>query len=469
MKRDWANVPGSIRAWLRILGYFAMVLCASQVFGDTVKLKNGKTLENVKSKVEKDSILVKYENGKSETVPKSGVLSIKVSAVDWKKKEVAPLPPNLDEKAQEEARKLAEQEAQKEAEEERLRVAEASKFGSDWTPRPEEEQINPWGNFALGFVPGYSGLYRTKNNWGGGVFTFLESVALLGVIDAYSAKRLPGTPFSGDYAPFGLIGLSASTQPGFTGVFGNLVLINGFSQYGYEGGLTGQSIAEVGPGATAESLLKKDQTSRAGVLGLLLLVDGIASYFSASAWNEGTYEGEKDPNYVRPTRPGARTIRSAFFPGWGQVYGGNNIKGYTWMVGAVGLLANAASKETAVTEATRDLKKSGFSTITPVFVSGGLLPSIGSNQGESAGLWAFLLTTPTYQALESAVQERNQAWSIFGGFWFLNLVDAYFFSGKKEGAPVSFTPQFQLQPVGIIGGRAQLESFTSLTVEYKYE
>ncbi len=453
--------------WIRKLPLLA-VLCAvgSSLLADTVKLKNGKILDNVKSKIEKDAVIVKYENGKSESLPKSSISSIKVAAIDWKKKEVPPIPSNLDAKAQEEARKLAELEAAKEAEEERLRVAEASAKGAEWTPRSDEEHISPWGNFALGLIPGYSGLYRTGNKWGGGAFTFLETIAVLGVADAYGAKRVAGNPLSDGYAGFGLIGLNPETRSTPIGtVLSNLILVQGFQLYGYEGGITGQPIAEIGQAANSEGSLVKEQSRRAAVLGFILIMDGIASYFSATAWNEGTFGGEKDPNFVRPTRPIDRVFRSAFLPGWGQAYGGNSVKGYTWMAGAVGLLANAGAKETAVTEAQRSYRQySGF-------VSG----LIGSQSGISADpitnsfLSSYLIGTPGFDNLSSAVAARNQAWSMYGAFWFLNLIDAYFFSGKNDTSRVSFVPSFQYVPVGLFAGRAQFESHFSLSMEVKYE
>lgn len=99
------------------LGIIVLFVQSLSIHSDTISLKNGKILNNVKSIIEKSSVKVKYENGKIENIPKSDIKSLKVLSVK----------------------------------------------GSEFTPRPEEDEINPWGNFGLGLIPGYSGLYRTED------------------------------------------------------------------------------------------------------------------------------------------------------------------------------------------------------------------------------------------------------------------------------------------------------------------
>ena len=124
----------------------------STIYADRVLLKNGKTIENVKSNIEKTSVRLKYENGKTENLSKSEIKSLKVIAVQWK--QAVPVIGTTGPTAEELA---------KEAEEEKARVAVAAERGDEFTPRAEEDMISPWGNFGRGLIPGYSGHYKTEN------------------------------------------------------------------------------------------------------------------------------------------------------------------------------------------------------------------------------------------------------------------------------------------------------------------
>ncbi len=259
----------------------------SALLADRVSLKNGKVIENVKTTIEKSAVKLKYENGKVESLSKSEVKSLKIAAVQWKP--IAPATPGT-------AGPTAEQLA-KEAEEEKARVAEASERGDEFTPRADEELVSPWGNFALGLIPGYSGLYRTQNTGRAITFSVLETMALFYAADVTTAKRA-GDGF-GQFQGGGLIFLGIQTQSG--AISGNpsvapLVIGAGFyfgnATYGYEGGLSGTSYARLQNTTNAERSIAAQRQAAYGVLGFILLVDAVSSYFAADSWNEGTYGGK---------------------------------------------------------------------------------------------------------------------------------------------------------------------------------
>lgn len=432
------------------LGIIVLFVQSLSIHSDTISLKNGKILNNVKSIIEKSSVKVKYENGKIENIPKSDIKSLKVLSVKWKPD--APANPGDQGPSVEELAKEADEEAE--------RVAEASVKGSEFTPRPEEDEINPWGNFGLGLIPGYSGLYRTEDTKTAISFSVLESIAFLYAYDLYSVKPVKFGYGGLESGAAVAIGSSISPNQGSAGSFLTFFgIYNAETYIGFEGGLSGRTV--VSP-ALPESSLRALSTRRNtayGVLGFLLLTDGIISYFSADAWNEGTFGGESSPDFVRPTTPWSRTLRSMFLPGWGQVYGGDKWKGYSWMVGGIGLLGNIGAKEASVIAARTAYQKNPS-------IGGVFLTSLPNNLNLVV---ANSISEPAYQKLQTAVQQRNLAWSLYGVFWALNLVDAYFFSGKESTEQqVTILPKFDYQPVAQIGNAITWEQYLELQCNIQF-
>ncbi len=147
---------------------FTMIIYITVSFSisaDDMIKKTGELVSNIKATVLRGGVSVEYEDGKILQFTKKVIKSIKFKPVLWKPKvvEKGKSPEELA------AEKLKEEEAEK------SRLAEATKNGDEWKARPEEEQINPWGNFALGLIPGYSGLYRT------GVYFWTEIIPIVRV------------------------------------------------------------------------------------------------------------------------------------------------------------------------------------------------------------------------------------------------------------------------------------------------
>lgn len=427
-------------------------------------------IENVKTSIEKTAVKIKYENGKSESLAKSEIKSLKIVAVEWK----APTTATTGTPA-----RTAEQIAL-EAEEEKARVAIASERGDEFTPRAEEEMISPWGNFGRGLIPGYSGLYRTENTGRAIAFSVLETMAFLNFADVMTAKK---TAHQFDAFDLGVslwnqISTNATTSPTLSSSLGIplLFLSNVTNAYGYESGLTGRTIAEQAGNNKAKAVLANQQATAAGILGFLLITDAISSYFAAESWNEGTYGGEKsDANFVRPTKPSSRLLRSAFLPGWGQVYGGDTVKGYTWMASGLALFGYVVSTEQGVQQAYTKYKRDGYTGSVGLPLLTSTLGLTSATTSATDNLLVRVLLVESYQSgsrssFEAAVDKRNQAWSLYGVFWAINLVDAYFFSGKsfsQEGS-LRILPEYSLQPVAIAGNQIQNEQKLNLTLTYTY-
>jgi hypothetical protein len=435
-----------------------LVFSAQSVSADDITLKSGKTISNVKTKIKPDSIEIRSEDGKVVNYSKKEVKSLKVRAVVWK-------PPKV---------KKTEEEVLAEQQDEKDRVAEASIKGDEFIPRDPDDEINPWGNFALGLIPGYSGMYRTEETWTAATFSVLETFALFYAYDVWQAKQI--SIGYADLTTGGFIFASTLAPPNTSG---NSISAIGIyfetSSIGYKGAISGYQYVSPGPPVTSQKKYGTQRNSSAGILGAILFIDGVMSYFAADSWNEGTFGGEKSEDFIRPTTPWSRTMRSAFLPGWGQVYGGDKLKGYSWMVGGIALLGNVGRAEAAVSAAKKDYQNSGAIFFGPVFSTlllGSNRTTTSSNDRVGASvLGSYLVAEPAYEKLGSAVKDRNNAWSLYGVYWLINLVDAYFFSGQnlenKEGK-ITFLPRFQYQPVAWEGNQMRWESLMEFQVIYNF-
>jgi hypothetical protein len=143
------------------------------------------------------------------------------------------------------------------------------------------------------------------------------------------------------------------------------------------------------------------------------------------------------------------------------------------MAGGILLLANVVGAEGAVISA-----KGGYERNRQAPFAVLLSPYIGDYQTNinlpaterqtRTLLFNYLAIQPDYERLEAAVEKRNQAWTMYGAYWLLNLVDSYFFSGKNESARITVVPKFDYAPVYALGNQAKWESFLSLNVTYQY-
>ncbi len=237
-----------------IIGYCFILISVS---ADTVIFKSGKEYKNVRTSVQREYVSVSHKDGTDETVLKKDLRKISFAPSVWKKEEPA-------------RERLSEED----------RLSEVAKEGNEWVERPEEEKISPLGNGALGLIPGYSGLYRTENYYGGAAFTFIE----LGLVGFISSKSSPSQ----------------------------------------------------NEDSNAKAVRNSQLSTGTGGLCAVLLMDSMFSYYSARNWNEGKYQGQKTDPYARPTTGFSRFWRSALIPGWGQIYAGNTVKG-GFFLGLAGL------------------------------------------------------------------------------------------------------------------------------------
>jgi hypothetical protein len=467
----------------------ALFLCllslflSSPSYADGVFLKNGREIPNVKTTIDKTSVRIKYESGKTEILSKSEIKSLKISIVNWKPSK--PTPPKVEDTSTDQQTKADESKSKEdtlvpnpietdEEEQERMRVAEASEKGEEFIPRADEDIINPWGNFARGLIPGYSGLYKTEDTKTAITFSTLEIAALLYALDLQTATK-QRTGYDSLYpGGFLVFGAQAANNPGSSiypvesFLLYSVVVESRF--YGYQGGLTGNDYVSPNTFQAANRDLMEQRSAALAGLGLLLGADAISSYFAADSWNEGSFGGSTSKDFVKSTKPSSRLFRSTFLPGWGQVYGGDKGKGYSWMVGGILLFANAIRSETHVLEARdnyqRNKDSQSLNFVVPFLPDNGALSSGEKLQRNL--LFSYLASEPKFDALESAVRQRNQAWSMYGAFLLMNCIDSYFFSGINGSGSLSILPRFEYQPVLGVGTQAKWESLLSIDVSYRY-
>lgn len=382
------------------------------IFPDEVVKKNGTVITNVKATVKRQTIRIEYENGRIEESSKKEFKTVRIRPIVWTSL-LAAL--TLEQKKLEEER-------------EKERVAEASAEGSEWEFRPEEEQISPWGNAALALIPGYSGLYRTKNYFGGATFTALESLALLNFLDVRTAKEKHTIGIAEaftfnmttPYCPGGQYASSGSAQC----LFFSYTISDIRKGYSLEGGITGRTIMKQGNvSADTERNRQTLESTASGFLVTLLLADAFTSYFAAREWNEGIFKGEK---MQRPSTPAQRALRSLFLPGYGQIYGGDKIKGSLFL--SVGLLL--AGKTYADDQAVEIAQKSYENNSNGFLMNMPFAPT-------PVKLYAINSHWEDRKLIQETSIKRDQSLGVLLAFWAYNVLDAYFFSGKNKIIPSS--------------------------------
>jgi len=431
-----------------------ILIYSFEVQADIVTFRSGKVVENVKTTIQKESVVIQYEEGRKETRPKAEIKSLKVRPVVWKlnfsqmlkkaKEDKDAAKASAEEKRKAEAAALAKAE-----EEEKERVAMASEKGSDFELRAEEDKISPAGNFGMGLIPGYSGLYRTKNKGAAITFSVLESIALLNLADIATAKRTRES--KAEYLPlyfyeqaksvpagqFNMLSAFASQEVALGAAWW---IRTGTATIGIEkGGITGRVLAgEQASAGRQDSVHKLNLGLSAGALLTFMLFDGIFSYLSANDWNEGSYSGEKSPGFIKPTTGWSRGVRSAFFPGYGQIYAGDKLKGGIYLFIGAALLIGAISAESEYSQAKKFYVREAF----PLFYNSGMMDSLTGGKVNSL-LIASSYIKPRRDKVEETEQKTNVLINSLICFWVFNVFDAVFFSGVDK-PKISFRPDFRL-------------------------
>ncbi|TGL60698.1 hypothetical protein [Leptospira sarikeiensis] len=341
-------------------------------------MKSDEKIENVKAKMGPQYLELSLENGKTVSLLNGTWKLLKIQPVQWNKKI-----PNAAEEIQE-----------------RDRVQQLSEKGNIYTPRPEEDKISPVSNFFLGLIPGYSGLYRTKNYWGAGTFTVLELAATANLISISSRQGLHGGAFQGSSS------VTAASQNTQDTIFGE------------------------------------------AILGLLLLTDAVTSSIMASSWNEGTYSGEPLRFSPKKTTWYGRGFRSLLFPGWGQIYAEEPGKGYVFLTLGASLFAAGIYQDNHIRTARREYNADKDQILNsdrivtyynpyPVVRYEWDIPLLSSNIIRAEG---------SKENLDDAKILRGNIWGALAAVWTISLLDAIFFSGNKDKLTSGFRFNFRVQP-----------------------
>ncbi|MBK9498224.1 MAG: hypothetical protein IPO06_02380 [Leptospiraceae bacterium] len=147
----------------------------------------------------------------------------------------------------------------------------------------------------------------------------------------------------------------------------------------------------------------------------------------------------------------------------GQIYGGDTIKGYSYLAVGLALFGNVAATESSVANTFRNYKDTLF-----VFMPTYSLYAFQFNPVQAYAV-SNLLTKDKQEGLADAVEKRNQAWTYFGVFWAWNLLDATFLSGvNKLDNKIRITPNMSYRSAPGVGGSFRLEPYytLNLTVEF---
>ncbi|MBE7411010.1 MAG: DUF5683 domain-containing protein [Leptospiraceae bacterium] len=449
-----------------LISIAAILIVVIEVRADIVTFRSGKVVENVKTTILKDSVVIQYEEGRKETRPKGEIKSLKVRSVVWRLAEEKKRKQNAEAEA-----RFAE-EKRKAEEEEKARVAEASEKGTDFELRAEEDKISPTKNAALGMIPIYSGAYRTGKMKTGIAMSILEGLALLNTLDFVTAKK-KHTMTVGEVGmlmmslPYLPGGQYASSQSSSMGSAGLIMFAGSINSQSYTGGITGRKIVnQIGTNSVNERKINSVRTSTYAILVTTLLIDSIVSGFSASEWNEGTWTGDVG---ARPSTPGSRGIRSAFFPGWGQLYGGNTTKGSIFLTTGITLIATAMGLDNVV-KGEQSKYRGNQNNIMYYYYNETMTTSSTKLPNAAIYYLANSNSVNSRKAVGDAVKNRNNALGVLIGFWIYNIFDAVYFSGKSSQAG-----SFQIRPEISVAktqshsnSPAVLENKVGLTLEYVF-
>lgn len=417
--------------------YTLLLCCAAPVFlvltrtiaADTVVLKDGTQYRNVKASFVGGVVRVAFEDGNTMRIGQDRVSRLKFEPANWQ------LLVPVDRAAKEPASQVTAADALfAEAE----RISEASNRGSEWQPRPESDKKSEWGSFALGFVPPYSALFRTRNYGGGTSMTFFKMVAFINALDYATAKK----DRSGETAEAAFILLffggsgNASLQP----LLLLTVALNHNNTFVYKGGLTGRNLSNQDDSRDSRnSKYNQGKAVSAGLLLGIMLTDGMLGYMNTTEWNEGEWTG---PSYARPTRPGSRIVRSLLFPGLGQFYAGSNVKGSLFAAGGLLALLASASADSKARAAREQVAFQRSNVIYTATKPGATYAST------SAAMGSYDAAVSKYNALEA---QRKSALSTFAVVYVLSLFDAALFNNPRLGPVpnVSVAPDIREgRPIG---------------------
>lgn len=157
-----------------------LVMAGASLAADTVELRNGRRIQNVRTTVRGGRIFVTESGGRTESFPARDVKSIVPAEVNWPRIEPRKEQPKREEPKREEPKVI-----------EPRPVKEPTKKEEPVAPKAESTKRGPSVGdrvlpFLEGLTPGWSGHYRQGRPWVGGFATLLELYAL--------ARLLPWIP-----------------------------------------------------------------------------------------------------------------------------------------------------------------------------------------------------------------------------------------------------------------------------------
>ncbi|MCP5499802.1 MAG: hypothetical protein H7A25_07870 [Leptospiraceae bacterium] len=369
--------------------YISILLCSllsSALLSDTLTLKNGKVIEDVRAKLTETHVHITYSSGRTNEFKKVVVKSLKLKPVHWA----------LAQALGQHRKELYEKE--------RVRVADAFMSNTDWVIPEDEKPRLVFIKFQIGTgIPKekaemYSNLLKTK----------ITKTNLFSVIDSRSIeKALAGKKCIGSDCA-ALIPVELRANKILTGTIsraGTHIFINADvidikkQKVDFSESLLIEELSEEGAEESVEFLAKK-------------ITGGTMEYLEQQSL-KNPYEGKsvKWP----------MIWRSTLVPGWGQRRDGSNLKAISFFSATViSALVYAVSYRNLKKREKeyRDFNGWPYGT-NPDFLS--------SYYGNSFWL-SYMLNDKNHTRLKQAEQKANTYAKIVGGIWMINIIDVILFA-----------------------------------------
>jgi TolB-like protein len=398
-----------------------LILTAQSIVSDTVVLKNGKTYENVKTILLKNSVRFSFEKNLL-TFSKSEVNRIRLRPVILKP------PTNETERLEYEA--------------ERIRVAEALQNNTDWEMTSTSKQsvavikLLPGSGVSLAEVESVTNLIRTS----------LVKTNLFSVIDtsAFESSAKKKDCPAGKKDCVEKLPESIKVNKIITGTLtklGKKYIINGNALDGKDNHIV---FAEKASASSVEKLEEASEYFAKKVAGGLM-----------EDWNEALNSKEAETYANIPY-----IWRSALLPGLGQWKFGKDKedsfatkKGFGYGAASFILLANVFynTQKLAAARETYDTNHRNF-FLTP--------------SGSGLELIAFSLDNSSFSDLQNASKDTKLAAGLFIGFYIFNIADAFFLGRPIFGAKKSSSGLFFLPSKSILAN-GQKEDFYTLGIQFQ--
>ncbi|GBF50458.1 hypothetical protein LPTSP4_19830 [Leptospira ryugenii] len=414
-------------------GLFLLLLLSSQVFGDTIVLKNGQKFENVKSEIQSDFVVFEW-NGTKKSFPKKQLASLKLRPVLLNDPGTAPTKPTK--------KPIS---ASDELAKERIRMAESFLGQFDW-----ESEIG--GKPTVAFLPleagegVSSGEIETINQ----IFsTTLVQTNLFSIIDPQSLKKIKSEQekFNPDCKTNRkdcnmLLGSLLNAQRLITGKVtkvGNILYLNAM--------VVDPSEKRI-EFAESEVIERSKDIASGSELFSKKIAGGILEYYDVSYYSKSNI-----PNLIY-------LKQSAYFPGFGQInFGKEKEQNFAFYRGLTfGVISSILMFKAYTDYQSFQNEKDNYRESKDILLL---------SNTRSLDLISLWNEQRSLQRLEGSAAESRESVSLLGLVYLFSLVDTYYLPSLPNVLPKA-SMHFQMKPQTNVYGQKMNESVYSLELRYLF-